>query len=618
MELGNIREGAHNVWIIRSRLVWGVAVVFLLAAILVGRSAYLQLAGHEHYSQLAHDNRVRLEPIPPTRGLIYDRDGEILAENVPAHRLVVTPEQVSDLDATLDRLDDIVELRPTDLEQFHDQRKRQRPFQAVPLKHQLSDREVARFAINRHRFPGVELEAELVRHYPHNAVGAHAIGYVGRINENELRRVDPEEYQGSSHIGKSGIERFYEERLHGEVGVERVETTASGRVIRTLEREPPTPGDDLRLSLDIDLQRAGEQALGERSGAVVALDPANGEVLALVSKPTFDPNLFVTGIGLDQYRELQTRQEQPLFNRVLNGQYPPASTVKPFVALAGLTRDTRDPDDTIECTGQYSLPDVSHVWRGWKQWGHGEMNMKQAVAQSCDIYFYDLAYDLGIDAMHDSLAPFGFGAATGIDLKGERTGILPSREWKRRNKGEPWYHGETLITGIGQGFTLATPIQLAQATAIMANRGEASRPHLLAEVVPPDAEERYSPQREPPKSAQSLSRHAPKHWDHIHESMVEVVHGERGTARGIAGDLDYRVAGKTGTAQVFGLGADEEYDADELPRHLHDHGLFVAFAPASDPEIAVAVVVEHGGGGSSAAAPVARDVLDAWLSSEND
>jgi penicillin-binding protein 2 len=616
MELGNFREGAHHAWLIRSRLVWGVAVVLVLALVLVGRSAYLQLAGHEHYSQLAHDNRVRLVPIPPTRGLIYDRDGEILAENIPAHRLVITPEQVPDLDATLERLDAIVELRPTDLEQFHDQRKRQRRFQSIPLKHQLSDKEVARFAINRHRFPGVELEAELVRHYPHNALGAHAIGYVGRINKNELQRVDPDEYQGSSHIGKSGIEGYYEDRLHGQVGVERVETTASGRVLRTLERDPPTPGQDLKLTLDIDLQRAGKEALGDRSGAVVALDPDTGDVLALVSKPSFDPNLFVTGIGLDQYRELQTKQEQPLYNRVLNGQYPPASTVKPFVALAGLTEDTREPDDTVECTGRYRLPNVSHVWRGWKQWGHGEINMKQAVAQSCDIYFYDLAYDLGIDAMHESLAPFGFGAATGIDLNGERTGVLPSREWKRRNKGEPWYHGETLITGIGQGFSLATPLQLAHATATMATRGEAEVPQLLAEAVPPGSGEPYRPDPEAPERSQALSEHSAEHWQLAHDSMIEVVHGERGTARGIGRDLDYRMAGKTGTAQVFGLGADEEYDADELPRRLHDHGLFVAFAPAPDPEIAVAVVVEHGGGGSSAAAPVARAVLDAWLGGE--
>jgi len=615
MELDPIKDRHHHAGMIRRRLIVGLVGVIALATTLVARNAYLQVTGHEHYSQLAQDNRVRLVPIPPTRGLIYDRDGELLAENIPAHRLVITPDQVPDLSATLERLGEIIELRPSDIERFHEQRKRGRPFQAIPLKHQLSPEEYSHFAVNRHRFPGVETEAELVRHYPQGSVGAHAIGYVGRISESELRRVNPDEYQGSSNIGKSGVEGFYEKRLHGEVGVKRVETNAAGRVLQTLERQPPTPGQDLHLSLDVDLQRAGEQALGERSGSVIAIDPDNGQVLALVSKPTFNPNLFATGIGIDEYRRLQRDPRRPLFNRAINGQYPPASTIKPFVALAALSRGVRAPDDTVYSTGRYSLPGVDHVWRGWKEGGHGEINLKQAVAQSSDIYFYDMAYDLGIEAMHQFLAPFGWGQATGIDLKGEDTGILPSKAWKRRNKGESWYHGETLITGIGQGFFLSTPMQLAKGTAIMANRGHSVTPRLLSGVRPPGEETAHQVERETSPSELFNDVEASQ-WQFAHEAMIEVVHGERGTARAIGRDAPYRIAGKTGTAQVFGLGKDEEYDAAELPRRLHDHGLFIAFAPAPDPEIAVAVVVEHGGGGSSAAAPVARDVMDAWLTDD--
>jgi len=610
MELGSIHHEQHQANVIRWRLLLSAVVITCLAVVLVGRGAHLQVLGHERYTEMAHDNRVRLLPIPPTRGLIYDRNGELLAENIPAHQLVITPEQVSDLEATLDKLGDIVELRPTDLENFRNQRQRMRSFQAIPLKHQLSDEEVARFAINRHRFPGVELEAELVRHYPNDALAAHAIGYVGRISKAELGSVDPEQYQGSSNIGKSGIEGYYEKRLHGDVGVERVETNAAGRVLRTLEREPPKPGEDLQLSLDMDLQRTAKDSLGERAGSVIAMVPDTGEILAMVSKPSFDPNLFATGIGLEAYQALQQQANRPLFHRSINGQYPPASTIKPFVALAGLTTETREPDDTIECTGRYTLPNVDHVWQGWKRWGHGEMNLKQAVAQSCDIYFYDLAYDLGIQGIHDKLGPFGFGRKTGIDLSGEDTGILPSKTWKKRNKGEPWYHGETLITGIGQGFTLSTPLQLARATAIMANQGEPITPHLFQK--PASSETGNGDDKQNPM----LDSVSDEDWQHIHASMVEVMHGDKGTARSSGRNAAYRIAGKTGTSQVFGLGPDQEYNEEELPRHLHDHGLFVAFAPADDPQIAVAVVVEHGGSGSTAAAPVARDVLDAWLVEE--
>ncbi len=606
-----IKDPAQENRIVRRRIIIAVVVVVLTTGLLGARVAMLQVSGYKHYSTLSQQNRVRLFAVPPTRGLIYDRNGEVLAENISAHGLSITPEQVPDIEDTLSRLGDLIEIRATDLERFRELHERQRAFQEIPLRLDLDDRELARFAVNRHRFPGVEVTSRLIRHYPEGETAAHAIGYVGRINERELATAAPGTYQGSSSIGKTGIEGFYEARLRGEMGVEKVETNAAGRVIRVLDRTPPERGDDLYLTLDIELQRVAGAALGDHSGAVVALDPRNGEVLAFVSEPGYDPNLFVTGISIDEYSALQTERDQPLFNRVLRGQYPPGSTFKPFVALAGLANGVRDRDDSLTCHGSYSLPDVDHRWRDWKRWGHGKVNMQKAMAQSCDVYFYDLAYDLGIDAMHEFIGPFGFGRETGIDLHGERVGILPSRDWKRQHRGEPWYHGETVITGIGQGFTLATPLQLAQATAILANTGAATPPRLLyGDELPAEDPTRAD---EPITLGTPVQLENDDHWQQVATSMTDVVHGERGTARAIGMDAAYRIAGKTGTAQVFGLAEDEEYDAEEIAEELRDHALFIAFAPADDPRIAISVVVENGGSGSSTAAPIAREVMDEWL-----
>jgi penicillin-binding protein 2 len=592
-----------------------VAALFMLALVglLVGRIAHLQVVNFQHYSALSQQNRVRLLPIPPPRGLIYDRNGVVLAENRPSFRLVVTPELVSDLDATLTRLASVVPLSDAEIDDFKQAVARRPRFEAVPLKFRLTEQEVARLAVDRHRFDGVEVQADPMRHYPLGEVAVHALGYVGRISQKDLQALDEagvaSNYSGTSHIGKTGVERHYEHILHGQTGVEKVEVNAAGRVLRTLERTPPTPGQDLYLTLDIRLQQVAEQALGPHSGSVVALDPRSGEVLAFVSRPGYDPNLFVNGIGVDEYQALRRDREQPLFNRALRGQYPPGSTVKPFIGLAALENGTITPQDRIFCPGYYQVPGNDHRYRGWKRGGHGWQNLTDAIAQSNDIYFYDVAYRLGIDAMSGFMQRFGFGAKTGIDLNGELAGIMPSRQWKRAVKGAPWYHGETVITGIGQGYTLATPLQLAHATAMLANRGKAVRPHLLRSVGTSEQRADGASRGDP----DPLQLKNESHWDQVIEGMRQVVHGARGTARRISDGIGYSVAGKTGTAQVFSIAQDAEYNAEELAKELHDHALFIAFAPVEAPEIAIAVVAEHGGSGSGTAAPIARRVMDAYM-----
>lgn len=610
MSVHQLHDPARESRLVRSRLVVAALVVLAAVGVLAGRMWWLQVAGYQHYATLSRQNRVQVVGVPPTRGLIYDRNGVLLAENVPTYRLVVTPEQVSNMENLLTRIREVVSLRPTDLERFHELRRQRPGFQAIPLKFDLTEKEVARFAVNRYRFPGVEVKAQLTRRYPLGSTAVHAVGYVGRINQKELAGLSSTEYSATSHIGKTGIERYYEKRLHGQAGVKRVETNAMGRTVRVLERDPPVPGDDLYLSLDVRLQKVAEGVLGDESGAIVAIDPQTGELLAMASTPTFDPNLFVNGISREDYRALQQDKDKPLFNRALRGQYPPGSTVKPFMALAGLENGTITPEETIYDPGYYSIPGSDYRWRGWKRGGHGAVNVSEAIAQSCDIYFYDLAYNMGINALHDFLLPFGFGRATGVDLPGELTGLVPSKQWKRRAKGKPWYHGETVIAGIGQGYMLATPLQLAYATATMANRGERLRPHLLRSATGPAGEAVKAPD---PRQRPPIELDRPQRWETIIAAMQDVVQGDRGTARRVGRDAPYAFAGKTGTSQVFGLDKGEEYDAEELPKRLRDHALFIAFAPLDDPKIAVAVVVENGGSGSATAAPMARTVMDAWL-----
>ncbi|BCX88069.1 penicillin-binding protein 2 [Methylomarinovum tepidoasis] len=599
-----LKDAVHENRLFRQRILTSAAVVLALTLALVARLVYLQIFGHEHYAMLARDNRVKIAPLPPTRGLIYDRHGRILAENVPVYSLEIVPEQVEDMEATLARLQRLLTVTPEEVTRFRQQLRRHRRFDSIPLKLHLSDDEVARFAARRPFFHGVDIHARLVRHYPYGELTSHVVGYVGSIDERELKRLDPTEYRGTTHIGKVGIERAYEGLLHGHTGYAEIETNARGRDLRVLREVTPRPGADLHLGLDIDLQRLAYEGLGEHNGAVVAIEPASGQVLALVSKPGFDPNAFVYGIHRQEYQALQRSPDRPLFDRTLRGRYPPGSTIKPFVGLAGLEYGVIDARREIFCPGYYQLPGVSHRYRDWKKWGHGQIDLKDAIAQSCDVYFYDLAHNLGIDRLHDFLDRFGFGRRTGIDLVGEKAGLLPSRDWKRKVFHQPWYPGETLIAGIGQGFLQVTPLQLARAVATLANRGRLVRPHVAAYQVSGERSVPLFP--DPDEGRVAL---APRHLRTIVDAMIAVVHGPRGTARRIAKDLDFLIAGKTGTAQVFTVKQDEEYRASKLARELHDHALFIAFAPVDHPKIAVAVIAEHAGHGGSVAAPIARRII---------
>ncbi|MDZ4261090.1 MAG: penicillin-binding protein 2, partial [Pseudomonadota bacterium] len=473
----------------------------------------------------------------------------------------------------------------------------------------LNETEVARLAVNRHRFPGVEVQARLVRYYPQTALTVHAIGYVGRISEKDEQEIEAANYAATTHIGKLGVEKAYEDVLHGTVGYQRVETNAFGRMVRVLDRIEPVPGQNIVLTLDTELQRVARDAMGEEIGAVVAINPKNGEILTLVSTGDFDPNLFVNGIDRKTYKELQESPARPLFNRALQGQYPPGSTFKPFVALTGQELGVIDAEHTVFCRGWYSLKGSTHRYRDWKKEGHGTTDLKKAVTESCDVYFYELAQALGVDRLHDYLTQFGFGRRTGIDIAGEATGILPSTQWKRDTYNKPWYLGETLITGIGQGYTLTTPLQLAVTTATLANGGQYHQPHLLGSIVNAQTEQLFVP-KHPSSTIKKVDN---RHWQAVIDGMINVVHSSRGTARRLDHGQPYQIAGKTGTAQVAGIKQGAKYNEDETPKHLRDHALFIAFAPADDPTIAVAVIVEHGGHGGSVAAPMAGAVIDHYL-----
>jgi len=598
-----------------SRLVMNRAIVMLVFAgililVLFARLLYLQVIAHEHFTTLSEDNRVKLQPIPPNRGLIFDRNGIVLAENLPSYRLEITPEQVQDMDATLNALAEIIDIREVDRSRFEKLRKRKPGFEAVPLLFHLNDVQVARFSANRHRFPGVDITAGLARHYPQGKLAVHALGYVGRIDERALKDLDSSNYRGTTHTGKIGIEKSYEDLLHGKVGLQQVETTAQGRVLRVLNRVAPVSGHNLYLTLDSRVQDAAERAFGDFSGSAIAIDPNNGDVLAFVSLPTYDPNPFVNGIEYSDYAALRDDEKQPLFNRALRGQYPPGSTVKPFMGLAGLEQGVTRVHSSTYCPGFYMLPGSTRKYRDWKHTGHGTVNLHDAIVQSCDVYFYDLALSLGIERIHDYLSHFGFGHKTGIDILGELPGLLPSTAWKRQRRDQPWFPGETIITGIGQGFFLITPVQLATATAALANGGRILQPNIVMAEQEAGSDELLPHQ---PRLLETITINDQAHWDAVIESMVDVVHSARGTARKIGTDSPYKIAGKTGTAQVYGLKQEEKYDAEAIEEKLRDHALFIAFAPAEQPQIAVAVIVENGGGGGSVAAPIAHAILDAYL-----
>ena len=605
-----------------TRAAVATGAVALLIVVVLARLFWLQVVQHDYYADLSQGNRVRIEPLPPDRGIIYDRKGRVLAENTPAYQLELTREQVRDLDETLQSLVGFGLLEPGDVPRARRLVTSRRPFEGVPIRVTLTDEEIGRFAVHQHELPGVALRTRLARYYPYGSVGVHALGYVGTISEDDLKRIDPEAYAGTGVIGKTGLELFYEAELHGQGGSREVLVNAEGRSVSgdrgvgpALRSREPRAGNDLHLSLDIELTRVAEEALAGRRGAIVAIDPWTGDVLALASTPTFDPNKFARGISGHDYRALIEDPDRPLLNRALRGTYPPGSTIKPLMALAGLEYGVIAPTDTRLCAGVFRLPGSSHRYRDWKKQGHGTVDMREAVMTSCDVYFYTLAVTLGIERIHEAMSRIGFGRPTGIDMAGERPGIMPSPAWKKqafkRREAQVWFPGETVIVGIGQGYWTVTPLQLAHATSLLATRGQQFQPRLVTAVR--DAATTQMRPRAPTPLTQ-IAIKDPASWEVIVDAMVAVTQG--GTATRAARGAAYTIAGKTGTAQVYSVGQNEKYDEKTVSDRLRDHALFVAFAPAEAPKIAVAVLVENGGHGSDVAAPMARQVFDAWLAGE--
>ncbi|HEX9706439.1 MAG TPA: penicillin-binding protein 2 [Steroidobacteraceae bacterium] len=614
-----IKDDALEQRMFLQRAFFAAGIVAALALLLSGRAVWLQIVQHAHYLELSQGNRARIDPLPPNRGVIYDRAGRVIAENTPAYQLELVREEVGDLDVILARLARFGLLEPDDIGRVRQLVLSRRSFEAVPILLQLDDEEIARYAVHRHELQGVLLETRMARHYPYGPVGAHALGYVGTISEEDLSRIDQERYFGTGVIGKTGVERAYEEQLLGVGGYREVLVNAEGRPVKLrddadahLKIRQPQAGRELRMTIDIELQRVAEEAMAGRRGAVVAIDPSSGDVLVFASLPSFDPNGFARGISRSEYVALIDNPDQPLFNRVIRGTYPPGSTIKPLMALAGLEYEAIRPEDTIYCPGHYSLPGSRHRFRDWKREGHGTVDMNRAVMQSCDVYFYRLANTLGIERIHDTMSRIGFGKPTGIDIAGERGGIMPSLQWKKSafsgRENQVWFPGETVIVGIGQGYWTATILQLAKATTLLATRGRHFRPRLVRALVDPatgKVEER------PPEPLPPVELNHRENWEIIVNAMVAVTSG--GTATRAARGAAYSIAGKTGTAQVYSVGQTERYDAKTVAERLRDHALFIAFAPADKPALAIAVLVENGGAGSAVAAPIARAVFDAYL-----
>lgn len=608
MVAGRIRDDLRESRLFGARLVVVAGVVVFLVALLVLRLGYLQIVNYRHFATLSQENRINPIPIPPPRGYILDRNGVVLAQNYPVMTLEVVPDQVQDMGRLLAELGKIVTLTERDLKLFAKQLRERPRFEALTLRTHLTDEEAARFALVRHRWYGVELRARLQRHYPQGPLAVHAVGYVGRINEEEMEVIDRSAYRGTQHIGKLGVEQSYEDRLLGTVGFEKWETDAHGRQIRRLERIAPVAGRHVHLHLDARMQALAEQLLGKFKGTVIALDPKTGGVLTFASTPTYDPNPFVNGIDPVSYAALRDNSDKPLLNRALNGQYAPGSTIKSFFGLAALDAG-ENPARQVVCPGWFSLPGSSHRFRCWKKEGHGAMDLHDAVVQSCDVYFYRLAASLGVERLSHYLAGHGFGAPTEIDLQGESRGLIPTEEYRRKRRME-WLPGETVITGIGQGALLATPLQLAAAMAGIANHGLRPQPRMVAALEDP-ADKVRLPVAVPP--ARQSTGFSPEQLEMMVRNLTDVVHGAGGTARGIGWNAPYRIAGKTGTAQVKGIKQGESYAEHRTAEHLRDHALFIAFAPVEDPKIAVAVIVENGGHGGSTAAPIARKIMDQYL-----
>ncbi|HEX5364573.1 MAG TPA: penicillin-binding protein 2 [Gallionella sp.] len=606
-----LKNHQREIFYFRLRLAIGIGFVLMLMAILLARFIYLQVVRHDYYQTLAESNRISIVPIVPNRGLILDRNGEVLAHNYSGYTLEITPTKTKGLEATINELATLVDITPRDRKRFKKLLAERRNFESLMIRNRLSDEEVARFAAQQYRFPGVEIKARLFRDYPYGEGTAHLIGYIGRINQTDVDQLEENDlaanYRGSDYIGKTGLEQSYESELHGKTGVEQVEVDSGGRGVRILSRSPPSSGNTLVLSIDAKLQDIAVKAFGDYRGALVAIDPNNGEVLAFVSKPGYDPSLFVDGIDPQSWDELNNSPDTPLNNRALRGQYPPGSTIKPFMALAGLHYG-RSPSYTIGDPGYYTLQGSGHQYRDWKKGGHGTVDMFKSIVVSCDTYYYGLATELGIDNIFNYLSGFGFGKKTGIDLEGETSGLLPSQEWKMRRYQQKWYAGDTVSVGIGQGYNLVTPMQLAFATATLANNGVAYRPHLVREVRSSrEAENRVIASK--PEFDLKLD---PAHYDLVRRAMIAVTQ-PGGTAVAASAGASYQIAGKTGTAQVVGMKQGEKYDASKLDERHRDHAWFIAYAPAEQPKIALVVLAENGGHGGGTAAPIARKVLDYYL-----
>ena len=616
-----LKNPGRELFLFRRRLMIAGSLMLVAFVGLFGRFVYLQLVLHQHYQTLAESNRIAIVPIAPNRGVITDRNGVVLAQSYSGYTLEVTPSRVKNLDAMIDELARVVDVQPRDRKRFKRLLEDSKNFESLPLRTRLSDEEVARFAVNRYRFPGVEIKARLFRQYPYGETASHLIGYIGRINDRDVKRIeewgDTANYKGSDYIGKVGVEISYERELHGTTGVEEVEVDAGGRAVRTLSRRPPTSGNNLRLALDIKLQQVAERAFGDRRGALVALEPSTGEILAFVSKPGFDPNLFVEGIDPASWDQLNESPDKPMLNRPLRGAYPPGSTIKPFLALSALVSGKRTPTQTIFDPGYYQIAGSTHRFRDDKPGGHGSVDMYKSIVASCDTYYYMLAADTDIDDTYAFMSQFGFGRDTGIDIDGELPGVLPSREWKRerfagknfRDEHRKWYLGDSISAGIGQGYNAFTPIQQAQAIAVIANDGVGLRPHVVKSIenIGTGDVRPVAPQVTHPLSVK------PELLAVIKAALVGVP--KEGTSAQAFVGAKYVSAGKTGTAQLYSLKG-EKYVAGHVDERLRDHAWYIAYAPADHPRIAVAVLVENGGFGAQAAAPIARAVFDYYLLGE--
>lgn len=608
-----IRDHSAEANLFARRATVAFFIVVCMLGIVLNNLYSLQVEQYDDYQTRSNGNRIKVLPVAPNRGLIFDRNGVLLAENRPVFSLEITPEETNDLDDTLSRLSTLMAITDDERENFESKLKGQRRFKPIAIRTKLSEEDVALFSASKHLFPGVQIEARLARYYPYKETLTHLLGYVARINKKDLQKLveagQEANYAATHDMGKLGIEKYHEELLHGSVGYQQVEVNNQGRIIRVLNVDPPVPGKDIVLNIDIELQLAAQQALADQRGAVVVTDIKTGGVLALYSNPSYDPNLFVHGISRKNYAALLNSPDRPLINRATQGQYPPASTVKPHLALVGLEEGIITEDYTIMDGGRYQLPNVSHVWRDWKKWGHGKVNVSKAIEVSCDTYYYDLAYKLGIDKISEAMYEFGFGDFTGIDLYEESDANMPSRGWKRARFNQPWYIGDTIPVGIGQSFWTTTPIQLAHSLNTLVNRGERYIPQIIRGFKKAD----NSVDVLPLKTLRPLQFKQQENIDIVLNAMHDVVHGSEGTARSVFKDAPYQSAGKTGTAQLFSVGQDEKYDADKVDERLRDNAMYVGYAPFEAREISVTVVLENAGGGSSNAAPVAREIMDFYF-----